>query len=74
MRVPLGMTRRSHPAAGWQNVPGTHVWYVIFQDPEEPTDVFLEAYSERTGNRFERPCTDPRRAYARVFDFARQWG
>ncbi len=74
MRVPANMTRQSHPKYRWQNLAGSHVWYVIFQDPQDLSDVYIVAYSEANGQRMERPCTDPNRALHRVQMFRNLWG
>ncbi len=73
MRVAhVGPTRRSDPLAGWKNVPGTSVWFVIRQDGDEPDELFVVAYSEKKTHRREHfACIGVENARSRVLEFAR---
>jgi len=65
-------TPATHPHLGWRVVADAP--YIVFAIVPRPNGLFIHVISTRTGNRLDRPCSDPRRALARVLDFARQYG
>lgn len=77
------VTPQTHPALGWQRLVGTlqtprgplpmnfpHVlWVVTGNDPW-----WIYAYSQRTGQVLNRPCSTPGMQMLRLYDWARQFG
>jgi hypothetical protein len=75
-------TPQSHPQLGWRvlagQVPtarGPFVFnfpHIVFAIAQGQGGVYIHAIDTRTGQRMDRPCSQPGRALARVIDWARQ--
>lgn len=71
--TPSFPTAITHPSYRWQRLQGQPTTVFAFV-PAHAERFWLYVYSERTGQTYERLCSDPKRANLSIVDFSRQYG
>lgn len=64
----------THPKYNWQRLTGQPTTIFAKVPTRDPERTWLYVFSERTGETYERLCSNPARMNAAIVDFARQYG